>query len=239
MGQENDEGNLPDWILSELSHLQRVTVTGLAAELRAGGILTAALAFGLGAIHALTPGHGKTALAAYFLGQEARLATGIRLALAAAFFHVATGFMAFVIVRLIMGQLPAITARGSPLFQAAGYALILLAGAMMIFQSLRSARTGPRAHLLAAGIGLLPCPLTITVLGFAWAQASGPMVGLVLISLATGIAFTIGMVALAAIVGRRFLSSRIEAFERGARIVQGVAGAMIVIAAGYAIVRGA
>jgi len=72
-----------------LSGLQRTAVSGLAAELRAGGLLTAALAFALGSLHALTPGHGKSALAAYFLAQEARIATGVRVALAAAFLHVA------------------------------------------------------------------------------------------------------------------------------------------------------
>lgn len=62
---------MSDWLISALSGLQRSAVVGLAAELRSGGILTAVLAFGLGALHALTPGHGKAALAAYFLGREA------------------------------------------------------------------------------------------------------------------------------------------------------------------------
>ena len=35
-------------------------------------------------------------------------------------------------------------------------------------------------HALTAGVGLLPCPLTISVLGFAWTQGSAVMVGLVL-----------------------------------------------------------
>jgi hypothetical protein len=53
-------------------------VSGLAAGLRAGGLLSAVLAFVLGALHALTPGPGKAALAAYFLGQDAKVATGRR-----------------------------------------------------------------------------------------------------------------------------------------------------------------
>ena len=68
-----------------------------------------------------------------------------------------------------------------------GYGLIVLAGLMMLVQSLRvSANTHDGAHALTAGIGLLPCPLTISVLGFAWAQSSAAMVGLVLLSLALG-----------------------------------------------------
>ena len=231
---------MPDWLLAFLSGLQRTAVTGLAAELRAGGALTVVLAFALGALHALTPGHGKAALAAYFLGQEARIATGVRVALAAAFLHVVMGFVAFLVLSFVVSQTPLMTARGSPFFSVTGYGLILFAGLMMIFQSVRplSAQAGP--HLLTAGIGLLPCPLTITVLGFAWAQAIGPMVALVLIALATGIAFTIGTVALLAIISRRLVGQslvhRLPAFERGAHILQGVAGLVIVLLAAYAIV---
>jgi nickel/cobalt exporter len=231
--------SVPDWLISALSGLQRSAVVGLAAELRSGGFFTAVLAFGLGALHALTPGHGKAALAAYFLGREAKLATGIRVAVAAAFLHVVMGFLAFLILRLMVSQLPVMTTRGSPIFLLVGYGLILLAGAMMIFQSVWPTPSEGHPHVLTAGIGMLPCPLTITVLGFAWAQGAGPMVAVVLVSLAAGIAFTIGTVALLAIIGRRLLghamARRMSSFERGARMLQGVAGTAIVIAAAYAL----
>ena len=58
------------------------------------------------------------------------------------------------------------------------------------------------------------------------------MVLVVLISLALGIALTIGLVALAAIVGRRTmglaLAGYLPGLERWSRIIQGVAGALIV-----------
>jgi ABC-type nickel/cobalt efflux system permease component RcnA len=223
-----------------LSELQRSAVTTLAAELRAGGLLTAVFAFFLGAVHALTPGHGKAALAAYFLGQDAKLGAGLRVALAAAFLHVIMGFAAFVVLRLILSQTPLMTARGSPLFAASGYGLILLAGALMVLQSLRPVSVGAHPHLLTAGVGLLPCPLTITVLGFAWAQGADLMIAVVLIALAAGIAFTIGIVALMAIMLRRVagqaFAERIQHFERAARLFQAVAGTAIVVLAAYAII---
>ncbi len=213
----------------------------LAAELRAGGLATAAFAFFLGAVHALTPGHGKAALAAYFFGQQARIATGIRVALAAALLHVLMGFVAFLILRFLVGQMPAMTGRGSPVFAITGYGLIVFAGLLMIFQSLRSTPAGTQPHVLTLGIGLLPCPLTISVLGFAWAQGAGPMIAVVLLALAAGIAFTIGSVAVLAILGRRYLGAalieRMPKFERGARMLQGAAGAIIVVIAAYAIWR--
>jgi ABC-type nickel/cobalt efflux system permease component RcnA len=222
-----------------LSGLQRSTVSSLAAELRAGGWLTASLAFALGALHALTPGHGKAALTAYFLGQNARFSTGLRVTLAAAFLHVVMGALAFLVLRFALNQTPLMTGRGSPFFAVTGYGLILFAGVVMLVQSLRPIRREAHPHALTLGIGLLPCPLTISVLGFAWAQAAGIMVIVVLIALATGIAFTIGMVALLAIVARRSLSlalsHRLSGLERAARILQGIAGAVIVVIAGYSL----
>ena len=103
----------------------------------------------------------------------------------------------------------------------------------MLIQSLRPMHAGQDGvHALTAGIGLLPCPLTISVLGFAWAQATAHMVGLVLLSLALGIATTIGLVAVLAIVMRasagRALAHRLPQIDRGARILQGLATLAII-----------
>jgi nickel/cobalt transporter (NicO) family protein len=228
-----------DWLMPKLASLQGGIMRSLAAELRAGGVGTAALAFSLGALHALTPGHGKTALAAYFLGQEAQVAKGLRVTLSAALLHVLSGFAVFLALRFIVGQTPSLLGRPSPTFTAVGYGLIVLAGMMMLAQSLRfgSGHDGTRA--LTAGIGLLPCPLTISVLGFAWAQSSAAMVGLVLLSLACGISLTIGTVAILAIIVRgaagAALADRLPQLERGARIIQGLAAVAIITLGTYAI----
>jgi cytochrome c biogenesis protein CcdA len=99
-------------------------------------------------------------------------------------------------------------------------------------QSLRPTADHDGATTLTAGIGLLPCPLTISVLGFAWAQGTAIMIGLVLVALALGIATTIGLVAVAAIIGRHTLGvvllDRLPQLERASRVLQGVAGAGIV-----------
>lgn len=224
---------MPDWLIAWLGQVQGGIVRTLASELRAGGIGTAGLAFTLGAMHALMPGHGKAALAAYFLGQEAHISKGLRVALLAALLHVLSGLAAFLILHLIVGQLPSLSGRGSPAFTASGYGLIIIAGIMMVVRSVQPSRgRGDGARTLTAGIGLLPCPLTISVLGFAWAQSSAMMVGFVLVSLALGISLTIGLVAILAIIGRRGMGAALAAhllgLDRWARIVQGVAGALIV-----------
>src|SRR5262245_23636898 len=115
-----------DWLFTYLASLQGDIVRSLATELRAGGLGTAVLAFSLGALHALTPGHGKAALAAYFLGQEARVAKGLRVTLAAALLHVLSGFAVFLILRFIVGQSPSFLGRSAPGFTVIGYGLIVI-----------------------------------------------------------------------------------------------------------------
>lgn len=192
------------------------------------------MAFALGALHALTPGHGKAALAAYFLGREARIGKGLRVALLAALLHVLSGLAIFIVLRTIVGQVPSLWGRSSPGFTAFGYGLIIVAGLVMIGQSLRPSHSHvDGTSALTAGIGLLPCPLTISVLGFAWTQSSAVMVGLVLVSLALGIALTIGSVATAAIMARATLGAALAGYlpglERWARLLQGIGGAAIVV----------
>lgn len=232
---------MPDWLLTYLGSLQSGVMHTLASELRSGGIATLTFAYALGALHALTPGHGKAALAAFFFGREARPWHGLRIALSAAMLHVLSGFAAFLILRFVIAQPPSMTGRASPAFTAAGYAFIAVAGVLMLVQSLRVGHT--HAHdgkALTAGIGLLPCPLTISVLGFAWIQSNAAMVGVVLISLALGIATTIGLVALAAILVRERLGAamldRLPRLERIGRTIQGIAGAVIVALSVYALI---
>lgn len=189
----------------------------------------------LGALHALTPGHGKAALAAYFLGQDAKIGTSTRLALAAALLHVVMGALAFVVLRFVLSWTPLMTGRGSPVFAVLGYGLIVLAGIIMVIQSLRPIPAAAHRHVLTLGVGLLPCPLTISVLGFAWAQGVGAMVALVLIALAAGIAFTIGTVALIAMTMRRVVARHLSSFDRWGRALQGFAGAMIVAIGTYSL----
>ncbi len=83
---------MPDWLIVWLGQSQGGIVRALATELRGGGIGTAGLAFALGALHALTPGLGKAALAAYFLGRVTHIGKGLRIALLAALLHVLSGF---------------------------------------------------------------------------------------------------------------------------------------------------
>ena len=201
----------------------------LAAELRAGGVGTAGLAFALGALHALTPGHGKAALAADFLGlvrlgwEGPATCTDGRVS--------ACPVGVVLVLRFVVGQVPSLSGRGSPTFAVVGFGLIIVAGLIMLVQALRPVSSRhDGAHAITAGIGLLPCPSTISVLGFARISErrchgrAGPDLS------GAGISATIGLLRLLiAIVGRRSLGAafaHVPNFERYTRIIQASAGAL-------------
>jgi ABC-type nickel/cobalt efflux system permease component RcnA len=189
---------MPDWLIAWLGQIQGGIHWTLATELRAGGLGTVGLACALGAIHALTPGHGKAALAAYFLGSDAHITKGLRVALSAALLHVLSGFAIFLVLRLVIGQAPLMFGRNSPTFSAVGYGLIILAGAIMVVQSLRTSRShGDGAHALTAGIGADDRPRRAC--GDRWTTDHG-----------------------------RGSSRPLPGLERWSRLLQGAAGALIV-----------
>jgi nickel/cobalt transporter (NicO) family protein len=138
-----------------------------------------------------------------------------------------------------VGQSPNFLGRSPPAFAFLGYGLIVLAGIIMLVQSARASRGRDGSHALTAGIGLLPCPLTISVLGFAWTQSSAAMVALVLLSLALEISMTIGTVVVLAIMVRNnagaALVGKLPELERGAQIIQRIAAVAIIVLGLYAV----
>ena len=174
---------MPDWLITYLGSLQGGIVRTLAAEMRAGGLGTAWLA--------LWTWRAPCAHARPREGSARGLFSGPRGAHRQWCSHRpggcatarVSGFAAFVVLRFFVGQAHSITGRGSPTFTVLGYGLIIVAGAVMLFQSVRPASAGHDGPVLTGGIGLLPCPLTISVLGFAWVQGTAIMVMVVLAGL--------------------------------------------------------
>ncbi len=221
----------PLWVT--ITAYQREVMTALTSVLRGGpGVQLVVFAMLLGALHAWTPGHGKMALAAFLSGSQTRLARGLGVALTASTMHVVSGAAAFLVLHLLMQKASAITSRGTPGFVTLGYAIIAAAGLLMILQAWRgSASAQHGSYMIAAGIGLLPCPLTVMVLGFALAQGSLASAIVILIALALGIALTIGVVAAGAILLRdalRTLLARWSAqLATAGRALQTACGALV------------
>lgn len=187
----------------------RIRSMGDSADSAAGAVV---FALALGAVHAMTPGHGKAVIFSYFVGTGARPLAGIWMAGKVAGMHVLSAVLLVALfgsAASMFGR-PAGAAKG---IQIASYAIILAIGAWLLARAVREARSGaPAAHahrhdlsrgLLPFAIGLLPCPMTMLILTYALANASLGA-GLVLAGfLGVGIAATIALVGSLGMLVRR------------------------------------
>lgn len=210
-----------DWfhrIAASLLDLQREVYAALGAKIHdmpdsvGAAIGAVAFALALGAVHAMTPGHGKAVIFSYFLGARARPSSGMAMAAKVAGMHV----LSAIVLVALFGSAASMFGRPAGVakwIQAASYAIIVVIGAWLLFRAVREARGGSvpkhaRRHELSRGvlpfaIGLLPCPMTMLILTYALANAS-LAAGLVLSGfLGIGIAATIALVGSLGILMRR------------------------------------
>lgn len=205
-----------------------------------------AVAVALGLVHALTPGHGKAVIFSYFLGQSASPLTGLRVAAGAALTH---GTIAVVLVAgRVINPLGRPTGAGAWLEATAGL-IVAAIGALYVVLSLRGL-LWPTSHshaakgshpFLAIAMGLLPCPLTIIVVGSA-VNRGATLAG---ITLATGIsigsAVTIGCFGLLGIGLRRgglaIMGGNIGRLMKGLAYVE-LATSLLILALGLLTVAG-
>jgi nickel/cobalt transporter (NicO) family protein len=193
------------WLVHLQGELQAVLASQVRAIAESGSVApsVALLAIALGTLHALTPGHGKSVVVSYFLGREARPLQGFVMAAQVAFSH---STMAVLLVVMFGG---AVTLLGRPtgaasFVQSCSYALIALTGGYYLWQSLRPSRRPAHLHpVLPYAVGVLPCPLTMLVVGHAMVLGAF-LTGLSLAAfMGMGAAFTIGLFGLIGIAMRR------------------------------------
>jgi ABC-type nickel/cobalt efflux system permease component RcnA len=169
-----------------------------------------AIAVALGLVHALTPGHGKAVIFSYFLGQAASPLTGLRVAAGAALTHGTIAVVLVLVAGRVISPLGRPTGAGAWLEATAGL-IVAAIGALYVALSVRGLlqRTG-HSHgaersrpFLAIAMGLLPCPLTIIVVGSA-VNRGATLAGITLAAgISIGSAVTIGCFGLLGIALRR------------------------------------
>jgi nickel/cobalt exporter len=201
--------------------------------------LALSLAFALGMVHALMPGHGKTVVFSYFLGARARLATGVAMALRIALLHVGTAIVLLLIVGAAVIRFGRLQGAGRAL-EITSCAAVTLVGAWLLYRAITRRATrghehGRRAGPLGYAIGLLPCPLTIILMNYALVNGT-VLSGLALTAvMALGITTTMTITGMSGILARRALVSGFDpASGWYARAMRGleIAAALIVLAAG-------
>ena len=202
----------------------------------------ATLALGLGFVHALTPGHGKSIVFSHFIGRDAHPAAGFMVGIVAALSH---GAVAVLLVALLGG---AASRLGRPV--GAGAAIEVLSGAIIagiglwyllkplgIDRATHGASHDRPRPLLGLAVGMLPCPLTMIVFAYALAnQAVGA--GLAQACLVSvGAAGTIGIIGTGAIISRRLGLKLFDPSRRTVHIAMRIAevgSSLVVLVLGLA-----
>jgi ABC-type nickel/cobalt efflux system permease component RcnA len=189
-----------------------------------------------GAVHALMPGHGKTILVSYHLGQPTRPIDGFVNGAILAATHVGLAVVLVLAGFAVISRAFAYGGR-TPQFETASGALIVLIGVFLLWRSLsdRHAATSTNGKTLALVTGMIPCPLTTFVMSYALARgvlAAGLMVTA---AMTLGMIGAIGGIALAAAVFRnRFmqLMSRTESVRHRLGQVLEIGGSLAVLGFG-------
>jgi nickel/cobalt transporter (NicO) family protein len=196
--------------------------------------MAAAVLFG--AVHALMPGHGKTVLVSYHLGQPGKLRDGITNGAILTLTHVG---LAVILVLAGFAVISKVFAYGgrTPQFEIASGALIAAIGAFLLFRALAGdPHVVPRnGKTLALVTGMIPCPLTTFIMSYALARGMLAAGLTVTAAMAGGMVATIGGVALAAAFARERLMgliARTESLRHRLGFVLEVAGSMAVLAFG-------
>ena len=220
----------------------------LASPVVAVGAVVAAL--GVGAVHALAPGHGKALAAAYLVGGRGSVRDALLLGLAVAVMHMTSvvALAAGLGIFLRAGSEPAGPPDVTPELRVASGVVVLGLGVFLSVRQLRSRHGHSHAHdlaperreisrpglvLLGLSGGLLPSPSAFLVL--VTAAFSGRLLfGLLLVAMfSVGLAATLTVVGLAVVRGRQLLVDRVSP-KASSRLtaLAAVAGAVVVLVGG-------
>jgi len=215
---------------------------GLFEDAAAGeGVLLLLLlaAFGWGALHALSPGHGKAMVAAYLVGTRGTARHAVALGATVTVTHT-IGVFVLGVVTLALSQY-VLPEDLYPWLTLVSGLLVVTIGASVLRSRLRRARHAHHHHhgelswrgLLGMGTaaGLIPCPSALVVLLAAISQHEVGL-GLLLISaFSLGLAATLTGLGLAVVSARRLIPSRLAAGRLATALP--AASALLIVGVGF------
>jgi len=198
-------------------------LTALFDDAAAGrGVLVLLLlaALGWGALHALSPGHGKAMVAAYLVGMRGSARDALVLGATVTVTHT-IGVFALGLVTLALSQY-VLPEQLYPWLTLVSGMLVVLVGAGVLRSRLRHARTHTHHHHehshdhrsllgMGAAAGLLPCPSALVVLLAAISQHELALGLLLIVAFSLGLAGTLTALGLAVVHARRFVPPRLAA----------------------------
>jgi nickel/cobalt transporter (NicO) family protein len=215
---------------------------GVFADAAAGrGVLVFFLlaAFAWGAMHALSPGHGKTMVAAYLVGTRGRARHAVALGATVTITHT-IGVFALGVVTLLLSQF-ILPEQLYPWLNLASGLMVVGIGAAVLRKRVRTAHHHHHHHhehdlstkglvAMGASAGLIPCPSALVVLLGAISQHQVAL-GLLLITMfSLGLAGTLTGLGLAVVYARR-LTTRLNVSGRLVATLPAVS-ALVIVGAG-------
>ncbi len=230
-------------MFNEILALQKWIYGAITADLDAFAVhrnwisLAAVLPAGIlfGAVHAMTPGHGKSILASYLLGSRLASLRALAVASVLAMTHVGSA----VLIALL--ALPLVTrtlvgAGQAPAVELLSRGLLVGIGLWLILRAWRG-RTHPHGEGLAVGFvaGLVPCPLTLIVMFYGLGRGV-PEAGLTFASaMALGVLCTLAAVSLLTVLARDWVVALTTHYgasmDKLARMLDALAGGLVIILA--------
>jgi ABC-type nickel/cobalt efflux system permease component RcnA len=217
-------------------------------ESRADFLSGMGVALLLGLVHALTPGHGKSVMFAYFSGRAARPGTGFAIAACAAATHGGLAVLLVLAFGRVLGPFGRPT-NATVWLEVISAGLVAAIGAFYLVNFVRRSGRGdgpvhgeaPTRFTLAAAVGMLPCPLTIIVVAAAVSQGAVAGGLALAAAISVGAACTIGAIGflgmglrrlgLAATSGTRVLNGLMTGLEALASLVIFAVGVLSLVGA--------
>jgi len=207
---------LPVFVAPSGDYLARLLHQGhLGWDAMLAGVV---VAFALGALHALSPGHGKTIVAAYLVGSRSTARHAALLGLMVTFTHTvsvfALGFATLFLSRFVMPE------KIYPMLGTISGLAIVWVGGTLFYRRLQSARSRHRsvhshlpegevstASLMALGAsgGLVPCPSALVLLLSAVALGRIALGLTLLVAFSTGLAVVLMTLGMAAVYTRHLM----------------------------------
>jgi nickel/cobalt transporter (NicO) family protein len=234
-------GNPLHWIFGMQGWIHGEVRTFLKgyAETRDWTALAAILPFGVvfGAIHALTPGHGKSILASYLAGSRLNVLRGVGVSSILAGTHVGMSVLLAATAAPLIEK--TLTGAGrAPALELVSYSVL---GAIGVWFLVRAALDRPHTHThhegysVGAFAGLVPCPLTlfamIAAIGFGVVEAGLAFA----LAMVIGVALTLGGLATAVVAARERVADLAARYGASiqviSRVLDGVSGAGLLLIA--------
>ena len=230
-------------MLEQIIVLQRWIHTALTADLDAFAVnrdwvaLMAVLPAGIvfGAVHALTPGHGKSILASYLLGSSLAALRALAVATAQAFTHVGSAVLLALLARPLVTK-TIVGAGQVPALELLSRGLLVVIGLWLMLRGWRG-RTRLHDEGLAVGFvaGLVPCPLTLIVMFYALNRGV-PEAGLTFAgAMMLGVLSMLAGVAVFTVLARdwvlRLMARYGASIDKLAQILDVIAGGLVIVLA--------